>query len=623
MNIYENIRTIDIETYDPALTELGPGVYNDTGAFVLGVGITNERKEYEYLPIGHTDVSKEERNRAKERLRVLCGDPCPKLIVNAQYDVDFIENMLNIPVKGFVHDIQLAEPLLDAYALSYDLDSLCRKYGVKPKFTVNIEAWADRIDPKRGKKPAQQYLWLMPCSVVAEYCEGDVFAPEQILRKQLVEMEAQGLLPLYEIECKLLRPLMRMRKNGIRVDEQRRQKAVIQVKKAEDALLTDIYGRYGTFNINSSAAVAKLLTAEGIKLPKTAGGADSVTKEVLEQNFGNSPLCEPLHRARQLNKLRTSFLEKSIPEHVCSDGRIHGQFYQLKKDDGGTVTGRFCGRNPNLQQVPRNDEELGSLIRGLFIPEENCWYGKTDYSQIEYRIFMHFARGYEKDDEADLMAQAVRQKFIDDPHTDYHQMVMDLAHVDRPTAKRINFGTMYFMGVASLSRKFSIPLQQAEALYDTLFKNCPFIVPTRQLVVDSAKRKGYVRTLLGRRQRVSEYHKQARKEYAMFNYLIQGSAADMMKKAMVDCEEAGIYDVLSLHLTVHDETGVSVPKTEEGIEAYREQEYLMSNAIKIRIPVLAEADYGVNWGEKRKLKKNDIFTNMLYELRGDSRVEGL
>lgn len=616
MNIYQNIRTIDIETYDPALLELGPGVYNDTSAYVLGVGITNERGEYEYLPVGHTDVSAEERERAKARLRILCADTCPKLIVNAQYDVDFIENQLEVPVRGFIHDIQLAEPLLDAYALSYDLDHLCAKYGVAPKFTVNIEAWADRIDPKRGKRAAQQYLWLMPCSVVAEYCQGDIEAPIQVLRKQLVELEAQGLLPLYEMECKLIRPLMRMRKNGVRMDMERRKHAISVVAEEEQKLLTSIYDRYGKFNINSSGQIAPLLIADGCTLPVLEkSGAYSVTKEVLEANTLISPLCAPLQRVRALNKLRTTFLEKTISEHICADGRIHGQFYQLKKDDGGTVTGRFSGRNPNLQQVPRNDEELGSLIRSLFIPEEGCWYGKTDYSQIEYRIFMHFARGYNQGDEADIMAESVRQKFIADPKTDYHQMVMDLAHVDRPTAKRINFGTMYFMGVNSLSRKFGIPKEEAQRLYDTLFANCPFIVPTRQLVVDSAKRKGYVRTLLGRRQRISDMHKKEHKEYALFNYLIQGSAADMMKKAMVDCEEAGIYDVLPLHLTVHDETGVSVPKTLEGIEAYEEQEHLMSNAIKLRIPVMAEADYGANWGEKVKVPKDiSVFNAMRKEL---------
>jgi len=615
LNIYDNIRSIDIETYDPLLLTSGPGVYDESGAFVLGVGITDEQGKVLYLPVGHTDVTPEERRNAKERLAVLCADPCPKLMVNAQYDTDFLENKMGIKVNGFVHDVQIAEPLLDAYAMSYELSTLCAKYAVPSKMTVNIEAWADRIDPKRGKKAAQQYLWLMPSSVVAEYCAQDVMAPYGVLKKQLELLKQQNLLAIYEMECKLLRPLMRMRKNGVRIDTKRREVAIEEVRVVEEALIKKMYASYGEFNINSSREIAVLLMQDGVELTENKTGF-SVTKEVLERNFGASPLCEPLHRARALNKLRKTFLEKSINEHLCPDGRIHGQFYQLKKDDGGTVTGRLSGRNPNLQQIPRDDEELGSVLRSLFLPEEGCWYGKTDYSQIEYRIFMHFARGYVENDEADLMAQSVRQRFIDDPHTDYHQMVMDLAHVDRPTAKRINFGTMYYMGAPSLSRKFNMPKETAEALYQTLFKECPFIVPTRSLVVDSAKRKGYVRTLMGRRQRLSDYHRTEHKEYALFNYLIQGSAADMMKKAMVDCEEAGIYDVLPLHLTVHDETGVSVPKTVEGIEAYREQEHMMSSAIKLNVPVMAEADYGDNWGEKRKYEHNNmtVFESMKKEL---------
>jgi DNA polymerase I-like protein with 3'-5' exonuclease and polymerase domains len=603
-----NIRVIDIETYDPELKERGPGVYNDSGAYVLGIGITNERNKYEYLPIGHRGVTLEQREKAKERARVLCADPCDKLMVNAQYDMDFLENKEGIPVAGFIHDPQIAEPLLDAYALSYELNVLCRKYGVEEKRTSEIERYAENLDPKHKYKP-QELLWLMPTQIVADYCEGDIWSPLEVLRYQLHLLEQQELMDLYRLECRLIRPLIRMRKNGVRIDLERRTKAVAEVEQIENAILKDLYGRYGTFNINSSKEIAKFLTADGIKLPKTATGALSVTKEVLEEHVNDSYLCAPLKRVRALNKLRTTFLTKSIDEHICEDGKMHGQFVQLKRDEGGTITGRFSGRNPNLQQIPRNDEELGALVRGLFIPLDNHWYGKTDYSQIEYRLFLHFASGWRKGDEFDLQAEAVRQKFITDPTTDYHQFVIDTIKemtgiiIDRATAKRVNFGTLYFMGAKALSRKFHMPYDEAVSVQNALFDACPFIESTRQNVVDTAIRRGYVRTLLKRRQRLGQHHIDEGREYALFNYELQGSAADIMKKAMDDCEQAGIYDVLHLELTVHDELGTSVPKTKEGIEAYEEQAQLMENAIKLSLPVKVEADFGPNWGEKIKVPK--------------------
>lgn len=621
MNIYENICSIDIETYDPQLTELGPGVFNNSGAYVLGCAVTEEHGESKYYPIGHTGVSREDKESYKRELKERLARSDPKLIVNASYDADFLENMLGMKIGGFVHDPQLAEPIIDAYSLSYELDSLCRKYNVPSKNTVDIEAWANRIDPKRltakKKAAAQTYLWLMPWKVVADYCIQDTVAPLALLRKQIAIMKEQNLLPIYEMECKLLPVIMMMRKNGILIDKQRLQRSITEVREAEDAISRQLFTKYGDFNINSSDQVSKILVADGCDIPRTEKtNKYSVTKEVLEKNVLNSPLCEPLLRVRKLNKLRTTFLEKSIPEHLCKDGRIHGQFYQLRKDEGGTITGRWSGRNPNLQQIPRNDEEMGSIVRSIYVPDENCWYGKTDYSQIEYRIFMHYARGWEADDELDLMAQNARQLFIEHPETDYHQFVIDLIKektglsIDRSTAKRINFGSLYFMGVPALSRKFNIPLEEAEAVYNALFDVIPFIKSTRSRVVKQAERNGFVRTLLGRRQRLDKVlhltpDKYGRtKTYPVFNYLIQGTAADMMKLSLVNAYEAGIYDVLHLHLLVHDETGVSIPKTKIGIEAYKEQEHIMETSLPLSIPVLAEAEHGLNWGEMIKIPKD-------------------
>ena len=198
-------------------------------------------------------------------------------------------------------------------------------------------------------------------------------------------------------------------------------------------------------------------------------------------------------------------MEKSIDEHICPDGRIHGEFYPLKKDDAGTITGRWSAANPNLQQIPRNDEELGALVRGMFIPDPDCWYGHTDYSQVEYRVFSHYARGWKEGDKLDLLAQKMRADFVANPHMDYHQYVIDLVKaktgkvLSRPTAKRVNFGTLYFMGEASLSNKFNIPYEEACEVFEALFHALPFIESTRSRVVNSVRLRGYLTTFCGRR----------------------------------------------------------------------------------------------------------------------------
>lgn len=614
---YENPIVLDIETYDPELTKLGPGVYHDPSAYVLGCGVYDPlTKKKHYYPLHHTDTASE-----REQLAEVLASTRSKVLANAGYDLDWLENRENLPVNGFIHDVQVAEPLLNSYRFSYSLEALAQAYHVPGKQTVDITAWADKIDPKRKNRAPQQYLWLMPSKVVGEYCIGDLEATYAVLQKQVPLLKEQNLLELYELECNLVRIRLMMRRNGIRIDLAERASAVDKVKLLEQDLEAKMFSTYGKFNINSSREIAPLLIGDGVKLPKTGTGQFSVTKDILAKNVNVSPLCKWLARDRALNKLRTTFLEKSIDEHICPDGRLHGEFYALKKDDAGTITGRWSGANPNLQQIPRNDEELGAMARGMFIPDEGCWYGHTDYSQIEYRVFSHYARGWVAGDDLDKQAQTMRDKFNANPHMDYHQHVIDLVkqvtgvQMSRPTAKRINFGTLYFMGKASLSNKFNIPYEEAEEVYDALFTALPFIESTRQRVVNSARLKGYVKTILGRRQRVSPMHIENDKYYPFFNYLIQGTAADVMKASLIACYTSGVYDVLKLHLLVHDETGTSIPKTKEGIEAYRAQQDLMSNTIKLKVPILAEADYGDNWGVMHDVPKGmDVFQAMANEI---------
>jgi DNA polymerase-1 len=254
-----------------------------------------------------------------------------------------------------------------------------------------------------------------------------------------------------------------------------------------------------------------------------------------------------------------------------------------------------------LQQVPAKDDKgesvgtYGTECRSCFIPEEGCWYGKIDYSQIEYRCIAHYSIG-EKSDE-------IKRTFNDNPHTDYHALVQRWikevtgTDLDRKFVKNLNFGTAYYMGVDSMSKKFGWPHDQSKELNRIYFETFPFLKPTRNEVVNTAKMRGYVRTVLGRRARVSREMRENKKEYVVWNYLVQGTAADIMKKAIVDAWNAGIFTVLVPHITVHDELGVSIPKTLQGVEAYRELKHVMENVVKLKVPIIAEAEIGPSWGE--------------------------
>lgn len=638
---YTDVIVMDIETHDQELGALGPGVYHDPDARVLGCGIWDSKtKVKKYYPLHHTDCSSEELARSRCELAEILAQPTSKLLANAVYDLDWLENREGLAVNGFIHDIQVAEPLLDQYKFSYALDALAKYYNVPGKKLVDIEAEAAKIDPthKCYKNP-QELLWLMSSKIVGDYCIGDLEATYAVFLKQMERIRAENMEELYECECNLVRICLMMRKNGILIDQKAREHAIFSVQEMETELQNGLFASHGPFNINSSAQIAPILLDEGLKLPRTATGKYSVTKEILDKYSSQNKFCADLMRVRALNKLRTTFLEKSIDEHICKDGRLHGQFFPLRKDDAGTITGRWSGGNPNLQQIPRNDKVLGPMARGMFVCDDGCWYGHTDYSQVEYRVFSHYARGWADGDKLDLLAQKMRADFVANPHMDYHQYVIDLVkektgkELERSTAKRVNFGTLYFMGEASLSKKFNIPYDEACEVFEALFHALPFIESTRTRVVNSVKMRGYLTTFCGRRQRIGPQHvaegsvvhtKDGRtvvgqseggdKYYPFFNYLIQGTAADIMKFSLVEAYKAGVYDILKLHLLVHDETGTSIPKTLEGIQAYQAQQDILSNTIKLKVPILAEADYGPNWGTQIEGKECDIYVKMREEI---------
>ena len=311
-----------------------------------------------------------------------------------------------------------------------------------------------------------------------------------------------------------------------------------------------------------------------------------------------------VRKARECDKINGTFIEGYILDsHI--NGRIHGEFHPLKRADAegnrGTVSGRFSSTHPNLQNIPGRTE-LGRQIRELFIPEEGWNWWSSDYSQIEYRLLVHFAVVTKCQD-----ANIAQQMYIEDPKTDFHQMVAELTGLDRKPAKNLNFGLVYGMGKAKLARTLGVSDIAAAEIMDTYHGRAPFIKELFNKAMNKAQKTGFVKTLLNRRARFNEWEpkfygegKQRARTHKALNCVLQGSAADLMKLAMVQIWEAGLFTddgPIHCHLTVHDELDGSVENSERGKKALDEVNHIMENAVRLKVPVLCESGTGKNWGE--------------------------
>lgn len=577
---------VDIETYDPELTEMGSGVYRKDG-YVLGVALYDPQEhKKQYVNLRHKGITEEQRNKNIGYLRDTLGSDYTKVGANFLYDLDWLQNSSDtgLKVNGKYQDVQSRECLLDAYARSYSLDTLSLKYGHGGKHDQEIIDWCK----ERGLKGApQKHLYLMPFDIVERYALGDVEETDNVFLAQESELEAQGLNQILNIEMGLLPLLLQMRKQGIRVNETRRQEVSQELTQGYYKSLKDFEKKYNCpgVNINSGADLLTIFNQNSIPVIYTAKNNPSFSKESL--SLVDHEISREIDEIRGYKTVINNFVNGSMVDYQV-DGRIHANFQPMRSDDHGTVTGRFACLDPNLQQIPAKKEKHGDLIRDILIPEDDCWYGAPDYSQIEYRILMHFASG--------PGAEEVRQLFIKNPATDYHKVVVDMTGLDRKHAKNFNFGSIYCMGKDTMRKKFGFSVEQCEELTERYYSMMPFIKPTRNLIINTAKKRGFLRTVLGRRARVSTDIRNQGGEYKLVNYLIQGSAADVMKKGMYDAYNAGVFDVLKPHITVHDELGVSVPKTVEGVEAYKELVHLMETCITLDVPLRVDCDLGTSFG---------------------------
>lgn len=506
---------------------------------------------------------------------------------NAVYDCRMMTNIgARMPVR--IEDTCVIAALLNEYEKSYSLEELSRTYlgPQHVKDSKDLEDYCVQfLGGKVGKGNAGLYH-LAPGDIVEPYAEQDAHLTRLLYKALRPRIDEEGLNKIFDTECGVTPVLVRMYQAGVRVSTQRastlRDELLLMHDKAMNRL-NELNG--GKFNPRSSKQVDQLLAKFGIQLEKTAKGNPKADKEALK-NIDHEVVAL-INDARRAAHYADTFIESYIFSNVTEHECIHPSFHQAKSAFGGTITGRFSSSGGlNAQNIPKRDSTWAPKIRGMFIPayDEGQWL-RLDFSQIEYRFFAHYAGG------------EVQRRYNEDPTVDYHQMVSELTGVPRDKAKGINFGFLYGMGERKLARGLGLDGHESREIFSQYHSAIPEVRLMAARASNKAISRGYVVTWGGRRCRFKRMDNGAYMDaHKALNKLLQGSAADLIKVAMIEVDKVINWEDEILHLTVHDELDMTVPPGEEGMESAKRIKQAMEGAGILRVPVIAEAELGDSWG---------------------------
>jgi DNA polymerase I-like protein with 3'-5' exonuclease and polymerase domains len=588
---YDEI-SIDLETKDPDLKTMGSGSITGRSE-IVGIALAVEGWSG-YYPIAHEGGGNLDKKKVMDYFRTILNYPSTKIFHNAMYDVCFIR-AAGLKINGTIVDTMIAGSLVDENRFRYDLGSMGRDYLGKGKneAVLNETAALWGVD-------AKSEMYKLPAMYVGEYAERDAEITLELWQQMKQEIQHQDIESIFDLETELFPCLVDMRFLGVRVDIEAANRLKQKLLTEEKECLQKVKKETSIdIQIWAARSIAKVF--EKLRLPfdrteKT--NSPSFTKNFLKNH--PHPIVKHIARAREINKAHTTFID-TILKHEHK-GRIHAEINQLRSDQGGTVTGRFSYNNPNLQQIPARNKELGPMIRSLFIPEEGCQWGVFDYSQQEPRLVVHYAALQNLYGVGDVLDA------YQDTDVDFHQIVAEMAEIPREQAKTINLGLFYGMGKNKLQAELGVSKEKAESLFKQYHSRVPFVKQLMDNVMQRAQGRGKIRTLLGRLCRfhlwepnqfgihkplphdaaLAEHGPGIRRAftYKALNRLIQGSAADMTKKAMIELHKEGI----TPHIQVHDELDISVDNNADKIRE------IMESAVDLEVPNKVDYESGPNWG---------------------------
>ena len=590
---------IDLETRDPNLTTMGSGWARKDG-HIIGIAVAVEGDQW-YFPIRHEIGPNLDIKTTMRWLQDVVSKDRDYIFHNAPYDVGWMLAE-GVSVKGRIVDTMVVAPLLDENRFSYALNAIGRDYLQERKSEKELREAAEAFGVN-----AKSEMFKLPAAYVGAYAEQDAALTLRLWTffKGLIIKEDIG--DIFDLELKVLKTIIPMREKGVRVDLEKAERIKIDLEQREKKLLAEIKRQSGiSVELWAAESVSKAFDALDLQYNKTEKtGAPSFTKGFLANHPHQVP--KMIVEAREFNKARTTFVDAILKHQV--NGRIHAELHPLRSDVGGTVTGRFSYSNPNLQQIPARHGEIGPMIRSLFIPEEGTLWGAFDYSSQEPRIVVHYSKlmGFRG-------ASDFAEQYSVDARTDFHQMAADIVGVPRKQAKDINLGLFYGMGSKKLAASLGLEFEDAKELFAEYHDKVPFVRELSDYAINRASRKGVIRTVLGRRCRFDKWepnkygswkpmtyqeayaeHGPAIKRaftYKALNKLIQGSAADQTKAAMVALAEEGILPMIQ----VHDELDVSV-ESEDQAKMITE---IMQDCVKLEVPSVVDAEFGPNWGEAKQ-----------------------
>jgi len=592
---------IDLETKDPNIKTKGPGWATFDGA-IVGFAVAAYDQQW-YFPIQHDAGGNMDLAITTAWMQDVLNTPATKIFHNASYDVGWLK-INGFQVKGPIVDTMIAAALINENRFSFALNSCAKDYlgEIKNETFLNEKAKEWGIDPKAD-------LWKLPAGYVGFYAEQDAGLTLRLWQRFKTEISKQSLNDVWEMEMELLPILIDTRMRGIRVDEEKASLLKKEFKGKESEVLGKIK-KETTLDVDIWAArsVAQVFDRIGVDYPRTPKSDEPSFTQNWLVNCDN-PIAQLIRQAREINKFHSTFID-SI-QRYAHKGRIHSEINQLRSDQGGTVSGRLSYSNPNLQQIPARNKEYGDKIRSLFLPEEGKQWGSFDYSQQEPRLVAHYAASVDQQfTGADEFIDAYKNEAAD-----FHQIVADMAGISRTHAKTINLGLFYGMGKAKLAKELGISKDKAEILLNQYNSRVPFVKRLATEVTNSASKYGFIRTIRGRKCRFDMWepatfgmnkamqYEEAKAiygnnirrafTYKALNRLIQGSAADQTKQAMINCHKQGYQPLLQ----IHDELCFSI-NDDSDIVGVKE---VMENAIEnLKVPFKVDVALGRSWGEAKE-----------------------
>lgn len=623
---------LDIESRDPELVKLGPGVRR--GGYIVGISFAFNNQAW-YLPLLHESGGNLNKDHVKAYLMDQAVAFRGEIVgANLQYDLDYLAEWgVKFHPSVRFRDVQIAAPLIYELHMSYSLDNIAGRLGLPLKDESELlevgRLWGLGDDSKAIKRQ----MWKLPSYHVGAYAEYDAVLPLKILEIQERELKAQNLQEVWDLETDNLPVALAMRRRGVRIDKVQLQKIddwATEVETEEVAKIRAITGIPVEFgDTQKNTLLSQALGEIGLECPLTP----ETRKPSIKADFLRGhphPVTDALLRARQFAKLRTTFC-KQVWEQLIGD-RVHCTFNQVRtekpgsEDLMGAAFGRWSSSNFNIQNQPIRHEEYGKLWRAIYVPDSGLKWVSSDFSSQEPRLAVHLATlmGYPG-------ALTTSKKYWDNPMTDPHSATADMmfpkqwAHLGpyyasgsgemfnkakdlREKAKTMFLSYCYGKGKGTLCKELGFPTYmtsfvskrtgqiieylkpgpEGQKMLDLFTSKIPFIPMLDKECQRRGEIRGYVITLSGRRCRFRMSNGEYLELRKGLNKVIQGSAGDQIKAALRDLHKAGI----PTQLTVHDEVCFSSNSTDE----MRQAGEIMMNAVQLKVPSRVDVEYGSSWG---------------------------